>query len=35
MTYEEIFGKVKEIFMDTDVSSVQEHLAYQFNITQR
>lgn len=33
MTYEEFFAKVKEKFMDADVSGVTEHLAYQFNIT--
>ncbi len=33
MTYEEIFGKVKDIVKDTDVSGIDEHLAYQFNIT--
>ena len=33
MTYEEFFSNVKEAFQDTDVSSITEHLAYQFNIT--
>lgn len=33
MTYEELFSKVKAEFMNADVSGVQEHLAYQFNIT--
>lgn len=33
MTYEEVFAKAKELFMRNDVSGVQEHLAYQFNIT--
>lgn len=33
MTYEEFFAKVKEKFMDADVSGITEHLAYQFNIT--
>ena len=33
MTYEEFFSKVKETFMDADVSNITEHLAYQFNIT--
>lgn len=33
MTYEEFFAKVKEKFMDADVSVITEHLAYQFNIT--
>lgn len=32
MTYEEFFSKVKETFMDADVSNITEHLAYQFNI---
>lgn len=32
MTYEEIFSTVKEKFKDADVSSITEHLAYQFNI---
>jgi putative sterol carrier protein len=33
MTYEEVFEKFKAMFQDADVSNVQEHLAYQFNIT--
>lgn len=33
MTYEEVFAKAKELFMRNDVRGVQEHLAYQFNIT--
>ena len=33
MTYEEFFAKVKEAFMDADASGMEEHLAYQFNIT--
>ena len=33
MTYEELFSKVKGMLVDADVSHVQEHLAYQFNIT--
>lgn len=33
MTYEEVFEKFKKQFKDTDVSKVNEHLAYQFNIT--
>ncbi len=32
MTYEEIFAKVKEKFANADVSGINEHLAYQFNI---
>ncbi|MCI8950748.1 MAG: SCP2 sterol-binding domain-containing protein [Lachnospiraceae bacterium] len=33
MTYEQIFQKAKKIFMEADVSSIKEHLAFQFNIT--
>lgn len=33
MTYEEMFEEVKNNFLTRDVSSVTEHLAYQFNIT--
>lgn len=33
MTFEEMFNQVKEAFQDTDVSGINEHLAYQFNIT--
>lgn len=33
MKYEEIIDKVKEIFSETDVSMIDEHLAFQFNIT--
>lgn len=33
MTYEEVFEKVRDIFMRADVSGVKEHLAFQFNIT--
>lgn len=32
MTYEEILEKVRKEVKDTDVSMIQEHLAYQFNI---
>lgn len=32
MTYEEVFEKVKELFGKADVSKVEEHLAFQFNI---
>lgn len=32
MTYEEIFSKMRDMTKDTDVSMIQEHLAYQFNI---
>lgn len=33
MTYEEVFEKFKNMLKDADVSQVDEHLAYQFNIT--
>ena len=33
MTYAEMFSTVKGIMMEADVSTVNEHLAYQFNIT--
>ena len=33
MTYEEMFTKAKALLADADVSSIQGHLAYQFNIT--
>ena len=33
MTYADMFSKVKGMLMDADVSDIQEHLAYQFNIT--
>lgn len=32
MTYAELFEEIKEKFQDTDVSDIQEHLAFQFNI---
>jgi len=32
MTYEEIVSKVRVLFQDADVSKMDEHLAYQFNI---
>jgi len=32
MTYEEIVEKVRKTCRDTDVSMIEEHLAYQFNI---
>ena len=32
MTYEELVQEIREIFSKADVSGVQEHLAYQFNI---
>lgn len=33
MTYHEFFDKIKNQFGNTDVSHINEHLAYQFNIT--
>ena len=33
MTYADMFSKVKGMMMEADVSTVNEHLAYQFNIT--
>ena len=33
MTYADMFSKVKGMLMDADVSDIQEHLEYQFNIT--
>ena len=33
MTFSEYFASVKTTFMDTDVSDITEHLAYQFNVT--
>ena len=33
MSYEEVFAKVKEIFMKCDVSRGEEHLSFQVNIT--
>ena len=32
MTYADFFYEIKNRFMSTDVSDIQEHLAYQFNI---
>lgn len=32
MTYAEFFAEIKSQFMGADVSGIQEHLAYQFNI---
>lgn len=32
MTYAEFFSQIKGKFMDADVSVINEHLAYQFNI---
>lgn len=33
MTYAEMFSKVKGMMMEADVSNVDEHLAFQFNVT--
>ena len=33
MTNADMFSKVKGMLMDADVSDINEHLAYQFNIT--
>jgi len=33
MTYEEIVDKAREVFLKNDVSGLDEHLAFQFNIT--
>lgn len=33
MSYEEIVTKVRNTFKDADVSKINQHLAYQFNIT--
>lgn len=33
MTYADFFAEVKGKFMEADVSDINEHLAYQFNIT--
>lgn len=33
MTYEEVFQTFKNAIIDTDVSNVDENLAFQFNIT--
>lgn len=32
MTYQELVEEIKGIFMQADVSEVQDHIAYQFNI---
>lgn len=32
MTYDVLFQELKELFMEADVSKVEGHLAYQFNI---
>ncbi len=33
MTYSEYFASVRTKFMGADVSDINEHLAYQFNVT--
>ena len=33
MTYADMFSKVKSMLVDADVSDINEHLAYQFNVT--
>lgn len=33
MTYQEFFNQIKSQFGDADASKINEHLAYQFNIT--
>ena len=33
MTYAEFFSEMKGKFMEADVSNIQEHLEFQFNIT--
>lgn len=33
MTYVELFSEMKGKFMNADVSDINEHLAFQFNIT--
>lgn len=33
MTYAEMFAKVKGMFVEADVSDINEHLAFQFNVT--
>ena len=35
MTYADMFSKVKGMMMEADVSTVNEHLAYQFNVTEK
>lgn len=32
MTYEKLVQEIREIFSTADVSGIQEHIAYQFNI---
>ena len=33
MTYEELVEKARELFGKADVSNIEQHIAYQFNIT--
>ena len=33
MSYEELVEEIRNLFMKADVSGIQEHIAYQFNIT--
>ncbi len=33
MTYEEMVQKAREIYSDVDASGIQEHIAFQFNVT--
>ncbi len=33
MTFAEMFAKVKGMFIEADVSDIQEHLAYEFRVT--
>ena len=35
MTYADMFSKVKGLFMESDVSDISEHLAFQFNKQER
>ena len=32
MSYEELVGEIRNLFMKADVSGIKEHIAYQFNI---
>ena len=32
MSYEELVGEIRNLFMKADVSDIKEHIAYQFNI---
>ena len=35
MTYAEMFAKIRDKFLKADVSDIQEHLAFQFNVTDK